>query len=254
MGADVADRVSAVVAEDEKILRDDLVSRLSTLWPRLNIAATASDGVEALALFEQYRPQVMFLDIQMPVLTGLQVARQIANRCHVVFLTAYDRYAVDAFEQGAVDYVLKPYDNDRMGIAIARVQDRLKATAPMLASVLDELAMMSKPKSFLNWVRASRGRDVELITVSDICYFRADSKYTTVVTETQEAIIRRSIRELEAELDPTRFWRIHRSTIVNVASISSVSRTLGGGMALKLRKRPERLDVSEAYRHIFRHM
>ena len=246
--------VTAVIAEDEPVLREQLQSLLATLWPRLHVAAVAADGVEALAMYDLHRPQVMFLDIQMPGLSGLQVAQQLAERCQIVFLTAYDAYAVAAFEQGAVDYVLKPYDNQRLGMALRRVQDRLGSAPPPLADLLRDLAQASRPKSFLTWIKASRGNDVDLIMVGDVCYFRSDTKYTSVFTDTREAMIRASIKELVADLDPSRFWQIHRSTIVNVEAIASISRTMAGGTVLKLRSRPERLTVSEAYRRLFKHM
>jgi DNA-binding LytR/AlgR family response regulator len=246
--------VTAVIAEDEPVLREQLQALLGALWPRLHVAAAASNGIEALAMYDLHRPQVMFLDIQMPGLNGLQVARQLADRCHVVFLTAYDAYAVAAFEQGAVDYVLKPYDQARLGAALRRVQERLGSAPPPLADLLRDMAAAARPKPYLTWIKASRGSDVDLIMVGDVCYFRSDTKYTSVFTETREALIRASIKELVADLDPSRFWQIHRSTIVNVEAISSVSRTMTGGTVLKLKARPERLTVSEAHRRLFKHM
>ncbi|THD56441.1 LytTR family DNA-binding domain-containing protein [Phenylobacterium sp.] len=245
--------VTAVIAEDEPVLREQLQALLGALWPRLSVAAAVSNGVEALAMYDLHRPQVMFLDIQMPGLNGLQVAQQLADRCKVVFLTAYDAYAVAAFEQGAVDYVLKPYDTARLGAALRRVQERLGAAPPPIADLLRDLAA-ARPKPYLTWIKASRGADVDLIMVGDVCYFRADTKYTSVFTEGREALIRTSIKDLIADLDPARFWQIHRSTIVNVEAIASVSRTIAGGTVLKLKARPERLTVSEAHRKLFKHM
>ena len=255
----LADRASnnrpvAVVAEDEEILRSELVARLGELWPRLNVVAQVGNGVDALAMIDRHRPDVAFLDIQMPGLTGLQVARQVSDECHVVFLTAYDQYAVSAFEQGAVDYLLKPYDRERLSMAIARLKERRDSDPTRLTRMLNDWATAARPPAYLNWIRASRGTDVELIMAQDVTYFRAETKYTTVVTDAREALIRRSIKELEAELDPSLFWRIHRSTIVNLASILSVTRNIGGGMALRLKNRPEKLDVSQPYRNLFRHM
>lgn len=246
--------VVAVVAEDEPVLREQLVAQLGALWPRLNIAAAVSNGVDALAMFDQHQPDVMFLDIQMPGLTGLQVAQQVAERCHVVFLTAYDAYAVAAFEQGAVDYVLKPYDVERLGASLRRLQARIGEAPPPLADLLRDLAESARPKPYLSWIKASRGATIDLIMVGDICYFRADTKYTSVFTRDREALIRASIKDLVAELDPARFWQIHRSTVVNVEAIASVSRTMTGGAVLTLKDRPERLTVSEAHRKLFRHM
>ncbi|THD62874.1 LytTR family DNA-binding domain-containing protein [Phenylobacterium sp.] len=245
--------VTALIAEDEPVLREQLQALLATLWPRLNVVAAVSNGVEALAMYDQHQPQVMFLDIQMPGLTGLQVAQQVGGRCHVVFLTAYDAYAVAAFEQGAVDYVLKPYDDARLGASLRRVQERLGAAPPPLDALLQDLAA-ARPKPYLTWIKASRGAEVDLIMVGDVCYFRSDTKYTSVFTESREALIRASIKELTAELDPSRFWQIHRSTIVNVEAIASVTRNMAGATVLKLKARPERLTVSEAHRKLFKHM
>jgi DNA-binding LytR/AlgR family response regulator len=245
--------VTAVIAEDEVALREDLEAHLAALWPQLRVLASVDNGIEAMAGFENYQPDVMFLDIQMPGLTGIQVAQQISERCHIVFITAYDSYAVSAFEKGAVDYVLKPYEPDRLAQAIERVQKRI-GSSPDISSLLRDIAAAIQPKSYLNWIKASNGNEVSLITVRDICFFRADAKYTTVVTATEEFIIRRSIKELAIELDPTYFWQIHRSTIVNLEAISSVSRSMAGETVLKLKARPDRLVVSEAHRHLFRHM
>ncbi len=245
---------SAIVAEDEKALLDELCGHLAVLWPSLRIVATAADGVEALAMFERYRPQAMFLDIQMPGLTGLEVAHQVHEQCHLVFTTAYDSHAVAAFEAGALDYVLKPYGADRLAEAVRRLQGRIHQSPPWTVDQLKAVAQSLRPPRYLTWIKALAGADVKLIMVSDVCYFRADMKYTTVATAERELIIRRSIKDLLAELDPSQFWQVHRSTIVNVAAINAVGRDLAGGMVLKLKDRPERLPVSEAHRHLFRHM
>jgi DNA-binding LytR/AlgR family response regulator len=245
---------TAVIAEDEDALRRDLEARLATLWPELKIVSSVANGVEALAMFDRHRPDLMFLDIEMPGLTGLQVAQQVSDCCHVVFITAYDSHAVTAFEHGALDYVLKPYETRRLGQAIRRVQARLATPPPSLTDLLKEFAAAARPKPHLNWIKASTGSEVSLIMVRDVCYFRADAKYTSVVTAEREFIIRRSIKELTEELDPSLFWQIHRSTIVNVEAIGSVTRNMAGATLLKLKQRPERLTVSEAHRHLFRHM
>ncbi len=250
----MAQRVTAVVAEDEEVLRRDLVARLAALWPDLELVGVAETGTEALALFERRRPALMFLDIQMPGLTGLEVAQQVADRCHVVFITAYDAHALAAFEHGAVDYILKPCDTARLGQTVRRIQARLASPPPSLNDVLKEIAAASRPKAHLNWIKASTGAEVSLIMVRDVCFFRADAKYTSVVTADRDYIIRRSIKELAEELDPSCFWQIHRSTIVNVEAISSVTRNIAGATVLKLKHRPDRLTVSEAHRHLFRHM
>ena len=243
-----------MIAEDESALREDLEGRLAALWPRLKIIASVDNGIEALTQFERDRPDVMFLDIQMPGLTGLDVARQIAERCHFVFITAFDDHAVEAFEQGAVDYVLKPFDTERLAQTVRRVQGRLAAPPSSLSDILSEIALAAQPKTYLNWIKASHGAEISLITVRDVCYFRADAKYTVVVTADREFVIRRSIKDLLAELDPALFWQIHRSTIVAAEAVSSVGRNLVGEIVLKLKARPERLTVSAPHRHHFRHM
>ena len=244
---------TALIAEDEPILRTDLQDRLAILWPELRIVGAAGNGVEAVAMAERHKPQILFLDIEMPGLNGLEVAQQLGGRAHVVFITAYDAHAVQAFEQGAIDYVLKPYDNGRLSIALKRVRDRLASEPPPLDDLLRELTLASRPKEYLRWIKASRGSEVDLIMVSEIAYFQAEAKYTSVYTATREAIIRSSIKELASELDPNLFWQIHRSTIVNVEAIESVTRSLSG-IRVKLRARPERLPVSDAHRHLFKHM
>ena len=243
----------ALVAEDEPVLRADLQSRLETLWPELKIVGLAANGIEALAMFDVHKPAVLFLDIEMPGLDGLQVAQQLSGRCHIVFITAYDSHAVAAFEAGAIDYVLKPYDNSRLAMALRRVKDRLERAPTSMEDLIQQLALSQKPKEYLRWIKASRGAEVDLIMVQDVAYFQAEAKYTTVFTERREAIIRRSIKELAGELDPNCFWQIHRSTIVNVEAIESVTKGIAG-TSVKLRARPTRLPVSEAYRHLFRHM
>jgi DNA-binding LytR/AlgR family response regulator len=248
-----ADGPTALLAEDEPILRAELESRLASLWPELRLVGSAANGVEALTMIDRHRPQIAFLDIAMPGLTGLEVARQIAGRCHIVFITAYDAYAVAAFEQGAIDYVLKPYDNGRLALALRRVRERLEASPAPLDLVLQQLAEASRPRDYLRWIKASRGNDVDLIMVGDVSYFQAETKYTTVYTTDREALIRRPIKELAAELDPNSFWQIHRSTIVNVEAIETVTRGLSG-IRVKLRNRPERLPVSDVHRHLFKHM
>ena len=172
----------------------------------------------------------------------------------LVFITAYDSHAVAAFEAGALDYVLKPYGADRLAETVHRLQSRIHQSPPWTIDQLKAVAQSLLPRSYLTWIKALAGADVKLIMVSDVCYFRADTKYTTVATPERELIIRRSIKDLVAELDPSQFWQVHRSTLVNVAAIKAVGRDLAGGMVLKLKDRPERLSVSEAHRHLFRHM
>ena len=245
-------RPRAVIAEDEPLLREELVELLASLWPELELVAQAGDGIEALRALEAHAPDVLFLDIQMPGLTGLEVARQASGRCHVVFVTAYDQHTLAAFEQGAADYVLKPANAARLATTVARLKERIGRQAPALEGLLRELGGGSR--GFLRWINASHGQAVRVITVDDVCYFQADSKYTRVVTASEESLIRKPIKELCDELDPACFWQIHRSTIVNVHAVAGVVRDLRGRTQVRLRKREELLSVSEGYVHLFRQM
>jgi DNA-binding LytR/AlgR family response regulator len=247
-------KATALVAEDEAVLREELVGRLGRLWPELSIVRLAANGAEALDALEAETPDVVFLDINMPGATGLEVARAIDGRCHIVFITAYDAHAVEAFEHGAVDYVLKPYDDARLGQAVRRVKARLRAPPVSIEAILDGLAERARPREHLRWINASVGAEVRLITVDEVCYFQADTKYTRVVTADGEALIRRSLKELAEELDPARFWPVHRSIIVNAEAVAGVSRDLAGGMKLRLKGRLERLPVSDQHRRLFRQM
>jgi len=245
---------TAVIAEDEGVLRDELRSHLAALWPELQIVGEAGNGFQALELLGRLMPDIVFLDIQMPGLTGLEVARQVAHRCHVVFVTAYDAHAVAAFEQGAVDYVLKPYAVERLALATQRLRRRIGSAPPPLDALLRELAAIAPERKHLRWINASRGNEVMLITVDEILYFQADTKYTRVVTRDQDALIRRPLKELQDELDPACFWPIHRSTIVNANAIAGVTRDLRGRILVKLKARTEKLAVSEAHEHLFKQM
>jgi DNA-binding LytR/AlgR family response regulator len=244
----------AVIAEDEHVLRGELKDSLTHLWPGLKVVAEAEDGIEALDALERFRPQVMFLDIQMPGLSGLEVARAASGRCHIVFVTAYDEHAVAAFEQGAVDYVMKPFTTGRLASAIARVRERLDSRPPELITLLQTLREQAPKRPYLRWINVSQGQNVRLITAEEICYFKADSKYTLVVTADSEAVIRKSIKELVDELDPEAFWPTHRGVIVNVNAIALAHRKLNGQYELRLKSRPETLLVSETYAYRFRQM
>lgn len=245
----------AILAEDEPLQADEIADLLKALWPQLQIVARAGDGVAALDLIETHRPDIAFLDIQMPLLTGIDVARQIAGRCHVAFITSYDEHALEAFEAGAVDYILKPPTATRLARTIERLKSRLQQPAVDLRQALRELFDRGpETPRYLQWINASRGAAVRLTTVEEILYFKADQKYTLVVTAEAEALIKKTIRDLTSELDPTMFWQVHRSTIVNVHAIDSVIRDDRGNLALRLKQRAERLPVSEAYQHLFRQM
>jgi len=243
----------AVLAEDEPLLADALAEHLAALWPDLQIVARAEDGPSALRAIEQHAPDLAFLDIQLPRLSGLEVARHVSRRCVVAFITSYDQYALDAFEAGAVDYVLKPVDAGRLVTTVQRLKDRLRRPPEDLSPLLPTRRAPA-PKAYLQWINASRGDTIRLITVDEILYFRSDNKVTLVVTAEGEAVIRKTIKELCDELDPAVFWQVHRSALVNVHAIASVHRDSRGHMSLRLKERDEVLPVAEVYRSRFRQM
>jgi DNA-binding LytR/AlgR family response regulator len=246
---------TAVLAEDEPLLADEIEDMLRDLWPQLRIVARACDGIAALAAVEANAPDLAFLDVHMPRLNGVDVARQIAGRCHIAFITSYDQYAIDAFEAGALDYVLKPVTAARLATTVQRLKLRLQQPPADLQRLLKDL-VQSAPTSprYLQWINASQGAAVRLITVDEILYFKSDQKYTLLVTPDAEVLINKTIKELAEELDPTMFWQVHRSTLANVHAIDSVIRDDRGNVKLRLKHRPETLSVSEAYVHLFRRM
>jgi DNA-binding LytR/AlgR family response regulator len=242
----------AIIAEDEPLLREELAELLASLWPELDIVAETADGIATLQALEKHSPDILFLDINMPGLNGLDVARQASGRCHVVFVTAYDQHTLAAFEQGAADYLLKPVTTARLATTVTRLKERIGRPAPALEGLLRELG--GGQRGFLRWINASHGQTVRVITVEDVCYFQADAKYTRVVTAEGESLIRKPIKELSQELDPASFWQIHRSTIVNVNAIAGVVRDLRGRTQVRLKRREELLAVSDAYTQLFRQM
>jgi len=255
--------VDCVIAEDEELLRRALVQQLGQAWPQLRVVAECEDGASALESIAELRPDVAFLDIRMPGLTGIEVAAALAEtspRTQVVFVTAYDQYAIDAFERGAVDYLLKPVELPRLEATVQRLQARLAAGQPdpqVLESLLRQLAARPAAASAvppLAWITASAGRETRLIMLEDVLYFRADSKYTVVVTAEGEALLRTPLKELLAALDPQKFRQIHRSTIVNLAAVASVLRDDTGKGTLRLKNRSETLAVSAPFMALFRGM
>ena len=246
---------TALIAEDETLLREQLVELLSAAWPDLEIVAAVDNGAEALREIEAKRPDILFLDIQMPEASGLDIARRASGLCHIVFVTAYDQFAVAAFEQGALDYVMKPLTGKRIAMAVQRVKERLGSKPARLDGLVDDLAN-PPPRSgqYLGWINASRGDDVQLVTIEEVRYFQSDMKYTRVVAAKRDGLIRKTIKELVQELDPTMFWQIHRSTIVNLNAVETVTRDLKGNVVLRLKDRPEVLNVSQPYAHLFRQM
>ncbi len=250
----------AIIADDEPELRIYLMKRLAEVWPDLIIVGDAGNGREALDLIERLRPDIAFLDIKMPGLSGMEVAGKITGRCHVVFVTAYDQFAVEAFENEAVDYLLKPIASDRLEKTVNRLKKRLAAPAGAPADVseivfrvLDRMPGAGTPEH-LRWIRVQHGDGVRIIPVEEVCYFKSSDKYTMVVTREGEHLIRKPIRDLVKELDPKVFWRIHRGAIVNVREIDKVSRSITGRCILRLKAPPETLAVSRSYAHLFRQM
>ena len=265
---------TAVIADDERLMRDQLRQRLAEVWPELHIVGEAKNGAEAVALVEQHHPDLVFLDIRMPGLTGVEAARQIAQLPtdddewllpEVVFITAYDQYAVEAFEQGAADYVLKPAERERLQITVERIRKRLATrgtpdeapSTPQLQHLLHRLGAQMKPGGAaqpLKWIQATVGQSIQMIPVEDVLFFISDEKYTRVQTAHLEALIRKPIKELVDELDPEAFWQIHRSTLVNAKAIAGIARDLRGRQIVSVKGHPEKLEVSRSYTGLFKGM
>lgn len=262
----------AVLADDERLMREQLRARLAEVWPELQIVAEARNGREAVDLVAEHRPDLVFLDIRMPGLTGIEAAREIAQMAlgadellpEVVFITAYDQYAVEAFEQGVADYVLKPAERARLQVTVDRIRARLarRGTAdetgpPPLQQLLHQLAAKLNPggaPSPLQWIQANVGATIQMIPVDEVLFFISDEKYTRVQTAQVEALIRKPIKELVDELDPQAFWQIHRSTLVNVKAIADVTRDFRGRQIVSVKGHPEKLEVSRSYTGLFKGM
>lgn len=282
-------RPTALIADDEPLLREHLASHLARLWPALQVVGQARNGREAVALAEELRPDIVFLDVHMPGLNGIEAARAIVQagtdpgsdpgtggrRPQLVFVTAFEQYAVQAFEQGAIDYLVKPFESDRLADTVARLRERLAQTASAtaaaaspaaaadaeadpveaaLARLAARLAAQGGGTPWLRWIKASVGNAVRLIPVDELIYLRSDEKYTLVVWPGGEALIRKPIRELIDELDPETFVQVHRSVIVNLRAISQVVRGANDTADVHLRGRPETLPVSRSYLHLFKQM
>jgi DNA-binding LytR/AlgR family response regulator len=276
---------TALLADDERLLREQLRARLAEVWSELEIVAEAKNGAEAVALTEEHRPDIVFLDIRMPGMTGIEAARAIAQlptdepgtegdavgaaaspRWHgpeIVFITAYDQYAIEAFEQGVVDYVLKPAERERLQVTVDRLKKRLAdrgaddaPDASGMQQLLQKLAAKMQPNapSRLRWIQATVGQSIQMIPVEDVLFFISDEKYTRVQTATLEALIRKPIKELVEELDADMFWQIHRSTLVNTRAIAGVTRDLRGRQLVAVRGHPEKLEVSRSYAGLFKGM
>ncbi|NUP87997.1 MAG: response regulator transcription factor [Burkholderiaceae bacterium] len=264
--------VRAVIADDERLMREQLRARLAEVWPELQIVAEARNGLEAVEMVQQHRPDLVFLDIRMPGLTGVDAARQIAQMevaddealPEIVFITAYDQYAVEAFEQGVCDYVLKPAETERLQRTVARIRQRLATrgtpqaeSLPPLQQLLHKLAAQVSPSSaprYLEWIQATVGQAIQMIPVAEVLFFISDEKYTRVQTAAVEALIRKPIKELIDELDPHQFWQIHRSTLVNVKAIAGITRDFRGRQIVSVKGHPEKLEVSRSYTQLFKGM
>lgn len=258
---------TVVLAEDEPILLAQLKAKLARQWPDLNVVAAVGDGETALEAITEHQPDLAFLDIQMPEMTGIEVARHLAQhsrrsplRTHIVFVTAYDQYAVEAFEAGAIDYVLKPYSDERLDATVQRMKNRLAMQPAAPAQDLDALLQRIAQKLIpghagrLTWIKATIGSNLRLIPVEDVLFFQSDEKYTCVATAELEALIKTPIKELLEGLDPDKFWQIHRSTIVNVKAIDAVTRDFRGQAQVKVKGRKEILTVSRPFSHLFKQM
>jgi DNA-binding LytR/AlgR family response regulator len=269
----------AVIADDERLMREQLRARLAEAWPELQIVAEAKNGLEAVEMVREHRPDVVFLDIRMPGATGVEAARQIAQLPppaedsdddsllpEIVFITAYDQYAVEAFEQGVADYVLKPAERERLTLTVQRIQQRLAArrddsidapAGPHLQALLHQLSARLNPSQapqYLQWIQATVGQSIQMIPVEEVLFFISDEKYTRVQTAQVEALIRKPIKELVDELDPRLFWQIHRSTLVAVKAISGVTRDFRGRQIVSVKGHGQKLEVSRSYGGLFKGM
>jgi DNA-binding LytR/AlgR family response regulator len=251
---------TAIIADDEPLLREELRDQLAAVWPELDIVAEATNGNEAAALIAQHRPDVAFLDIKMPGQTGIEVAQGIETHTRVVFVTAYDQYAVDAFNNEAIDYLLKPISKERLAKAVVRLKNAIaqNIAAPDIANVLNLLSR-AMPKSaqtstHLKWIRASRGDTTFQISIDEVLFFQSDDKYTVVNTASGEHLIRMALAELLQSLDPEKFWQVHRGTVVNINHVSSSKRDGDGRVTLNLRSWEKPIAVSRAYSHLFKQM
>ncbi|HEU4852984.1 MAG TPA: LytTR family DNA-binding domain-containing protein [Telluria sp.] len=252
---------TAMIVDDEAPMRDQLRARLADVWPELEIVGEAANGIEAIARATESKPDIVFLDIRMPGQNGIDCARQLYNQAHIVFVTAYDQYAIEAFEQGAMDYLLKPVTAERLAMTRERLQQRLKSPPSDIGAQLSELTRLLRDgdapqakRSYLKWIQAQVGNSLRMISTREILFFQADEKYTRVQTANAELLIRKTLKELADELDPDEFWRIHRSTLVRVDAIAEVTRDSRGRQMLTVRGFPLPLEVSRGHSHLFQQM
>ncbi len=244
---------TAIIAEDEPLLRQEIRDTVLAAWPELKVTAEVGDGTRACEALETLSPDVMFLDIQMPGMSGLDVARRASGRAHVVFITAFDAYAVTAFEQGAVDYLMKPISTERVKLTADRLRARLRETPADLTGLMDQLRVaLGRGPHYLQWITVPRGQELQVLAVADILYLRADNKYTTAATSGSEHLLYSSLKEMRDKLDPSVFWQIHRGCIINVSAIDTIYRSFRGKLEIKLKGRREVLPVSASHAHQFK--
>ncbi len=257
------EKIQALIADDEEQLRTYLKNKLKLIWPELVICAEAENGIAAIELTEKLRPDIAFLDIKMPGKSGIEAAGEINRISRIVFITAYDQYAVDAFENEAIDYILKPYEEKRLKKCVARLKKRILAEknngfesrdiSLILRKIADNIPAQPR-KKYLQWIRVQKQETIHLIPVNEISLFMAQDKYTALFSRKKEYLIRRSIKELEQQLEPELFWRIHRSTIVRVGDIEKVSRSITGRYVIKVKNFHKPVTVSRRYTHLFKQM
>ncbi len=245
---------TALIAEDEPLMRDRLLAALKEVWPELDVTCVAKNGVEALELWRKHRPDIAFLDIRMPGKTGLEVAAEIGDAAHLVFITAYDEYAVRAFENGAADYLLKPVESDRLAAAVARIKKRLNASPADLTGLLGQLLNQNAKSGAakLKWIRASLGNQTKLINVEEVLFFQSDTKYTRIVLKDSEALVRTPLKELIEGLDDEVFWQVHRGVIINAHAIDRAVREGPEKLVVHIKGHKEKLGVSRQYFHLFK--
>jgi DNA-binding LytR/AlgR family response regulator len=253
--------ITALIVDDEAPMRDQLRARLRDVWPELSIVGEAGNGIDAVAMAAQHAPDIVFLDIRMPGQGGIETARLLYERCRIVFVTAYDQYAIDAFEQGALDYLLKPVVAERLQRTRERLEAQLQgargdigAQLAQLTAILQQGGDKAKKPEYLRWIQAQVGTSLRMISTREVLFFQADEKYTRVQTAQAEVLIRKTLKELADELDPDEFWRIHRSTLVRVDAIAQVTRDERGRQMLKVRNYAGELEVSRGNAHLFQQM
>ena len=248
-------RPTAIIVDDEPHLCALLKRQLAACWPELDSVAEAYNGLDGARLIEELRPDVAFLDIRMPGISGLELASRIGTQCHIVFVTAYDQYAVQAFDNAAVDYLLKPVVPERLSKTVARLKSQLTVAPPDLTPLIERLSEQLRPqKQYLQWLQVASQNDIELLPVDEVDFFQSADKYTLAVSRKTERVMRKSLKELDDELDPDRFWRIHRNAIVRVAAIARISRDFRGHLVLHLHHYDQPLSVGRSYAHLFRQM